>query len=188
MAASTSSNSDPTIKNCLFGAVTWTKNADIDKYIYSGYGTRFDRKSCFSFPGGGFGQNIIIFGVDMNSSIHIDNKWKYLLILGKGPTQGLGENSLTAEKMYPISFTLTKKKFYLSLHYYGANSYLFVNGTEIYKFKAKDSEVVASSLCLGNISKDLSADNMERTGFTGYAYNFSVDYKVTAVWWYCKYS
>ena len=90
----------------------------------------------------------------MNSSIHIDNKGKDILILGLGPTQGLGENSLTAEEMYSINFTVAKKKFYLSLHYNVANSYLFVNGTEIYKFKTKDSEVVPSSLCLGNISKD----------------------------------
>ena len=88
MAASTSSNSDPTIKNCLFGAVTWTKNADIDKYIYSGYGIRFDRKSRFSFPGGGFGQNIIIFGVNMISSIHTDNKGRDTLILWEGPRIG----------------------------------------------------------------------------------------------------
>ena len=87
----------------------------------------------------------------MNSSIHIDNKKKDILILGFGPMQGLGEDSLTAEKMYSINFTVTKKKFCLSLHYNGANSYLFVNGTEIYKFKAKDSEIVASPLCLGNI-------------------------------------
>ena len=88
----------------------------------------------------------------MNSSPHIDNKGKAIFILGIGPTQGLGENSLTAEKMYSINFTVTKKKFCLSLHYNGANSYLFVNGTEIYKFKAKDSET--SPLCLGNISKE----------------------------------
>ena len=108
----------------------------------------------------------------MNSSIHIDNKGKDILILGKGPTQGLGEHSLTAEKMYSINFTLTKKKFCLSLHCNRANSYLFVNGTEIYKFKAKDSEIVASPLSLGNISKDWSVDNMKRTGFTGYVYDF----------------
>ena len=139
------------MKNCLFGAVTLTKN-DIDKYRYSAYGIGFDRRSSFSFPGGGFGQSIIVFGVDMNSSIHIDNNGKYILIVGKGPTQGLGENSLTAEKMYSINFTLTKKKFCLSLHHNGENSYLSVNGNEIYKFKAKDPKVVASSLCLGNIS------------------------------------
>ena len=66
----------PTLENCLFGAVTLTKNADIDKYGYSGYGIGFDRRSSFSFPGGGFGQNVIIFGVDMSSSSHIDNKKK----------------------------------------------------------------------------------------------------------------
>ena len=69
-----------------------------------------------------------------------------------------------------------KKKFCLSLYYNGANSYLFVNGTEIYKFKAKDSEIVASPLCLGNISKDWSVDNMKRTKLTGYVYDFSGDY------------
>ena len=79
--------------------------------------------------------------------------------------------------MYSINFTVTKKRFYLSLHYNGANSYLFVNGKEIIKFKAKDSETVASTLCLGNISKDWSTDNMKKeTGFNGYVYEFNVDY------------
>ena len=116
----------------------------------------------------------------MSSSAHIDNKKKDILVLGKGPTQRL-EHTLTAEKMYSINFTVTKKKFCLSLHYNGANSYLFVNGTEIYKFKAKDSEIVASPLCLGNISKDWSVDNMKKTGFNGYVYDFSVDYDATDV-------
>ena len=75
---------------------------------------------------------------------------KYILVLGKGPTEGL-EHTLTEEKMYSINFTVTKKKFCLSLHHNGANSYLFVIGTEIYKIKAKDSEIVATPLCLGNI-------------------------------------
>ena len=108
----------------------------------------------------------------MSSSPHIDNTAKDILILGLGPTQGLGENSLTAEKMYFINFTVTKKNC-LSLYYNGANSCLFVNGTEIYKFKAKDSEIAPSPLCLGNISKGWSVDNMKKTGFTGYVYNFS---------------
>ena len=64
--------------------------------------------------------------------------------------------------MYSINFSVTKKKYYLSLHYNGGNSYLFVNGTEIIKFKAKDSEIAASLLCLGNISKDWSTDNMQK--------------------------
>ena len=86
---------------------------------------------------------------------------KYILVLGIGPTKGL-EHTLTAEKMHSINFTVTKKRFCLSLHYNGPNSYLFVNGTEIYKFKAKDSEIVASLLCLGNISKDWPTDNMKK--------------------------
>ena len=116
----------------------------------------------------------------MSSSVHVDNKKKDILILERGPMQGL-EHTLTAEKMYSINFTVTKKKFWLSLHYNGANSYLSVNGTEIYKFKAKDSEIVATPLCLGNISKDWSVDNMKKTGFNGYVYDFSVDYDAIAV-------
>ena len=83
--------------------------------------------------------------------------------------------------MYSINFTVTKKKFCLTLHYIGSSSYLFANGTEIYKFKAKDSEIVVTPLCLGNISKDWSTDNMKRTTFNGYIYDFSVDYGATDV-------
>ena len=78
LSASSSSNSDLTLKNCLFGAVTLTKNTDIEKYGYSGYAIGFDRRSSFSVPGGGFGQNILLFGVDMSSSPHmIIRKNKY---------------------------------------------------------------------------------------------------------------
>ena len=176
MGASTSNDSDSTLKNCLFGAVTLTKNADIDKYKYSDYGIGFDRRSSFSFPSGGFGQNVLIFGADMSFSAHIDNKKKDILFLGKGLTQGL-EHILTAEKMYSINFTVTKNKFCLSLHYNGANSYFF----EIYKFKSKDSEIIANPLCLGNILKDWSVSNMKKTEFSGYVYDFSVDYDSTDV-------
>ena len=89
----------------------------------------------------------------MSSSIKIDNRNKDVLILGKGPTQGL-EHTLSAEKKYSINFTENNKKNCSSLHYDGGNSYLFVNGTEIHNFKAKDSDIVANSLCLGNISRD----------------------------------
>ena len=157
-----------------------TKNADTDKYGYSGYGIGFDRRSSFSFLGGGFGQNVLIFGADMSSSAHIDNKKEDILVLGRGPTQGL-EHALTAEKIYSINLTVIKKKFCLSLHYNGANSCLFVDSTEIYNFKAKDSEIVATPLCLGNISKDWSVDNMKKAGFSGYVYYFSVDHDSTDV-------
>ena len=109
-------------------------------------------KDFFSI-GNDIGRDVIIFGVDMSSSSKIDNRKKDILILGKGPTQGL-EHTLSAEKTYSINF--------ISLHYNGTNSYLFVNGTEIIKFKAKDSEIKAYSLCLGNISKDWSNDNMKK--------------------------
>ena len=109
LGASSSHINDPTLQNCLFGAATLTKNADIEKYEYSGYGIGFDRRGSFSFPNGGFDENVIIFGVDMSSSIHIDNKKKDILVLGRGPIQGL-ESTLTAEKMYSINFTVTKKK------------------------------------------------------------------------------
>ena len=88
---------------------------------------------------------------------------KNIFILGKGQTQGL-EHTLTTEKMYSINFTVTKKRLSLSLHFNRANSCLFVDGTEIYKFKAKDSETVATPLCLGNISKDWSLYNMKKQG------------------------
>ena len=67
------------------------------------------------------------------------------------------------------------------MYYNGANSYLFVNGREIHKFKAKDSEIVASPLCLGNFSKNFSVDNMKKTGLNGYVYDFSVDYDAITV-------
>ena len=108
----------------------------------------------------------------MSSSAHVGNKKKDILILGKGPTQGL-EHTLTAEKMYSINFTVNKKKFCLSLHYNGENSCLFDNGTEIYNFKAKDSEIVATPFW--------PAGNMKKTGFNGYVYDFSVDYDATDV-------
>ena len=116
----------------------------------------------------------------MSSSSPIDNKKKNILILGKGPTQGL-KHTLTAEKLYSINFTKENTKFCLSLHDNGANSYLFVNGTETIKFKAKDSEITAYPLCLGNISKDWPVDNMKKTGFNGYIYDFSVDYDAISV-------
>ena len=110
----------------------------------------------------------------MSSSAHFDIKKKDILVLEKGPTQGL-EHTLTAEKMYSINFALTKQTFCLSLHYNKAY-YLFVNDTVIYKFKAKDSEILMGPICPENISKDLSIDNMKKTGVSGYIYDFSVDY------------
>ena len=146
----------PTLVNCLFGAVSLTKNAGIDKYKYSGYGIGFDRRGLYLLPNGRFSRNVIISGVDMSSPVHVDNKEKDILILGKGPTQGLGEHLLTAEKTYSVNFSDNGDKYCLSLHCNRGNKYLLVNGKEIITFKAKDSAIVATLLCLGNILKDWS--------------------------------
>ena len=95
--------------------------------------------------------------------------------------QGLDNITIYAEKLYSMNFTENNKIFCLSLHYNGDNSYLFVNGTEIHIFKAKNSEIVTTPLCLGNISKDFSVANMKKTGLNGYIYDFSVDYDAIAV-------
>ena len=108
------------------------------------------------------GKNVIICGADMSLSVHIDNKNKDILILGEGPTQGLDDTTLTAEAKYPINFTESGKVFLLNLHYNGSNSFLVVSATRIYQFKAQDSEVKDYTLCLGNISKGFTINNMEK--------------------------
>ena len=129
-------NNGSAVKSSLFGAVRLTKNADIDKYQYSGYGTGFDRRANFSFLVGGFGSNVMIFEVDIISSVHVGNKKRHFNSW-KSPKQGL-EHTLATAKIYSINFTVTKNKSCLSRRDNRANSYLFVNGTEIHKFKAKD--------------------------------------------------
>ena len=109
-------NTDFTLGSCLFRSVKLTKNADLDKYKYSVYGKRFDSRSEFSLPDGTMRKNVIIFGADMSSSVHIDNKGKHILVLGERPIQGLGDTTLTAEEKYPINFTQPRKRFVLSLH------------------------------------------------------------------------
>ena len=153
-------SSYPTLENCLFGAVSLTKHADIDQYKYSRYGIGFDRKGEFAFG---------------------SNGTKNILVLGKDFIQGLDNTTIYAEKLHSVNVTKTNTKLCLSLHYNGGNSYLIVNGTEIHKFKAKNFEILVTPLCLRNISKDFSIDNMKKTGLNGYVYDFSVDYDAIAV-------
>ena len=153
-----------------------TKNADLDKYKYIGYGIGFDSRSEFSLPDGSYGKNVIIFGADMSSSVHVDKKGKDILVLGKGPTQGLDDTTLTVETIYPINVIQSGKRFVLSLHYNGSNSFLFANATKVYQFKAKDSETKDYPLYLDNISKDLTINNMTKTGLKGVAKFSSVDF------------
>ena len=111
----------------MFSSVKLTKNPDIDKHKYSGYGIGFDRRVEFSF-GDGFGQNVLIVGADMCSSAHVNNKTRNISVLLKNFTQGLDNTTMYAEKLYSINFTKTNTQFCLSLHYNGSNSYLFVSG------------------------------------------------------------
>ena len=115
----------------------------------------------------------------MSSSTEIDNRRKDILILLKGPTQAL-EHTLSAEKLNSINFADQKEQKILSLHYNKENSYLFVNGPKIIKSKSKDPEIIPHSLCLEKISKKRSVDNMKKTEFNTYLYDFSVDYDAIA--------
>ena len=159
---STLNSFDSTLQNCFFVAIELTKNSDIDKYEYSGYGIGFDSKGTFSHPSETTCVNVIIFGADVSSSLHANNKTKDILILGERFSQGLEDTTPYAEKMYSNNFNATKKKFCLNLHFKGDNSYLFVNGTEIIKFKTKDLEIVANPFCLVNIAEDFSSANMKK--------------------------
>ena len=113
-----------------------------------------------------------MIGAAMSSSVHMDNKNKGILILGKKPTQGLDDTTLTSEPKYPISFTQPRKRFVLSLQYNRSNSFLLVDATKIYQFKAKDSEIKDYTMCLDNVSKSFTINNMKKTGLKGNVHFF----------------
>ena len=150
----------------------------IEKYIYSGYGLGFDSTGQFSHPQGGMARNIIIFGVDLSNSVHATNKTQNILILGRGLTQKLNNTAIYAEKMYSPNFSAENKIFCLSLQYNDDDSYFFVNGKEVTKFKAKKSEIKANQLTLGSISTsaNLSSSDIEDNKLYGNVDDFSVDY------------
>ena len=108
-----------------------------------------------------------IFRADMTSFVHTNNKDKHILILGDGPIQKLDDTTLTAEAKYPINFAQPRKRFALSLQHNGSNSFLFVNARKIYEFKANSSEIKNFTLCLGNILKNVTVNNMKRTELKG---------------------
>ena len=137
-------SADFMLGNCLFVVVKLTKNTtDFDKYKYFGYGIGFTARISFSLSDlTEFGKNVTMFGDDMSSSMHVVNRKKDILILGRGLMKGLDDTLLTAEKEYATNLSEQQKKSCLNLHYNGAKSYLFVNGVEIYKFKANDSEIM----------------------------------------------
>ena len=112
----------------------------------------------------------------MSWSMHISNKNKDILIIREGPTQGLDDTTLTAGAIYPINFTQPNKRFVLTIHFNGRNSFLFSNTTKIYQFKAKVPEIKDYALCIGNISKYLTINNMEKTGLKETVKFFSVGF------------
>ena len=104
------------LKGYLFGGVKLAKNADPVKYVYTGYGIGFDSRSEFSLPDVSLGKNVIIFVVDMSSSVHIDNKKKDISFFGKSPTKRLDDSTLTTEAQYSIIFSRSNRKICLTVH------------------------------------------------------------------------
>ena len=177
-----------TIQNALFGAMQITKNAtDNDKNNYKGYGICFDERSEFghTITEGGHAhttdaRNVLIFGADMSFSLHATNRANHIYLMGTGLTQDINDTTIYAEKNFYRNFTDFGKKFALSLHYNGDNSYLFVNGRQELKFKAKTDQLVKVKLCIGNLSDQWTTSESEKTGVYGKLYDFVVDYEQIA--------
>ena len=181
---SSTRNTDYTIQNALFSAIKITKNTDSSKNNYTGYGLFFDEGSEFGHTvrEGNFNRvtsakNVILFRVDTSSSIHATNRSNNIYVMGEDFIQGINGTTIYAEKLFHNNFTEFGVKFVLSLHYNGDNSYLFVNGRQELKFKAKDDQIINEKLCLGNLSDQWTTSESEKTGVYGNIYDFVVDYK-----------
>ena len=162
-------------KNCLFGATYIVQSSDKETYVYSEYGVTFYNTGSWSFDNE-FARNVVIFGVDDSLSSHSDNSRNNFLILREGPTYGINGSFGSAEKKFNINFTKVNTKLCLSLHYYADNSYLFVNGEEIFKFKADNKNVnFPTRFCLGSISDGFTAYESRELYLNGNMYDFSVD-------------
>ena len=176
-----------TIQNALFGAMQITKNADTSKYHYKGYGICFDESEQFThvrkkrnFNDTTLAKSVIIFEADISFRKHANNKTNNIYVMGKDYVQKINDTAIYAEKMYYRNFTYPGKKFVLSLHYNGNNSYLFVNSRQELKFKAKTDQLVKEKLCLGNLSDQWTTSESEKTGLYGKIYDFVVDYEQIA--------
>ena len=176
-----------TIQNALFGAMQITKNADNSKNNYKGYGICFDERSEFGhiITESGFAhtidaRNVLIVGADMSFSIHKTNRANHIYFMGTGLTQGIHDTTLYAEKNFYRNFTDPGKKFMLSLHYNGDDSYLFVNGRKELKFKCQTDQLVKEKLCIGYLSDQWTTSESEKAGLYGKIYDFVVDYEHVA--------
>ena len=174
-----------TIQNALFGAIQITKNVtDNSKNKYKGYGLCSDEGSDIdhTITKGGFAhttdaRNVLIFGADMSFSAHATNKANHIYLMIEGLTQSINGTTIYAEKKFYRNFTDFGKKFMLSLHYNGDDSYLFVNGRQELKFKAKTYQLVHEKLCIGNLSDQWTTTESEKTGVYGKIDYFVVDYE-----------
>ena len=158
------------IQNALFGAIEITKNENTSKYEYKGYGICFDESESFShvrkegnINHATLPRNVIIFGVDMSFSKHANNKANNIYVMGKDYITKINDTTIYAEKIFYRNFTEPGKKFILSLHYNGDNSYLFVNGREELKFKTKTDQINNKNLCLGNLSRYCTKNQSTKT-------------------------
>ena len=113
----------------------------------------------------------------MSSSIHATNRANRIYVMGKDFIQGINDTTIYAEKMFHNTFTEFGVKFVLNLHYNGDNSYLFANGRQELKFKAKDDQIINEKLCLGNLSSEWNTSESEKTRLYGNIYDFVVDYE-----------
>ena len=172
-----------TIQNALFGAIKITKNADNSKNNYKGYGICFDERSEFghTITEGGFTHTtdariVLIFGADMSFSVHATNRANNIYFMGTDLTQGIHDTTLYAEKNFYRNFTDFGKKFVLSLHYNGNNSFLFVKGRQELKFKCKTDQLVKEKLCIENLSDQWTTSESEKTEVCGKIYDFVMDY------------
>ena len=151
--------------NFLFEVFKLSKNSDPDKYCYSEYGVSLNMHGIFLLSNSEFWKNVLLFIADMSSSVN--NEKRYLNSWSiKGSIQWLSDTTLIRETEYLNNVTKWGKKFCLSLHYNGSNSYLFVTGVNVYKFRAKNSKLIAYRLCFGNISRDALAEDLKKTGPT----------------------
>ena len=177
-----------TMQNALFGAMQITKNAtDNSKNNYKGYGICSDEGSEFghTITEGCRGhttdaRNVLIFGADMSFSVHATNRANNVYLIGTGLTQGINDTTIYAEKNLYRNVTDFGKKFMLSLHYNGDDSYSFVNGRQELKFKAKTDQLIQEKLCIGNLSDQWATSESEKTGVYGKIYNFVADYEKIA--------
>ena len=175
---SSSRDSTFTVQNELFGSIQITKNADTSMYEYKGYGICFDEGGTFSKGNITDGRNVLIFGVHESSLTHANNNANNIFLMGDRSVQGINDTTLYAEKIYSQYFTQPNKRFMLSLHYDDNDSYLFINGKQELKFKAKSNPVlIEKRLCIGNLSAQWTTSESEKTGLYGNIYDFIVDYK-----------